>query len=348
LAGRDAAVADLLDQFVCVRLVQANGADLALFQFDYLLTMATVFLNADGTVYGRYGSVSAGRKYDQVTLAGFAKALEAALEIHKGYPANKDALRGKKGPAPRFPRPEGYPMLKGYPAKVDTTNAGKAETSCLHCHEIEKAEFKIYRAARQPIPEETLWRFPTPEVVGLSLDPDQRATVKAVAAGSPAEKAGFKAGDEIAALDGQPLVSIADVVWILQQAKDGASLKAEVRRGGAAQTLTLALPKGWRRKGALDHRAGPWVYRPISDAQDLDAAERKKLGLADSAIAILITWPDFGLLKGDVIVEVDGRRSGLTLNEFLAYVGQKKMPGDKIDVAVLRGGKPIKLQLTAR
>src|SRR6266404_5436155 len=62
-AGIDSAVlleeselAPLLNQFVCVRIIDANALDLKLFQFDYDLSFSTLFFNADGTVYGRYGS----------------------------------------------------------------------------------------------------------------------------------------------------------------------------------------------------------------------------------------------------------------------------------------------------
>lgn len=331
-------------------MVAANGIDLSLFQFEYNLTWAAMFLNADGTIYGRYGGLSRQDREGLMSLAGFGKALEAVLELHKAYPGNKAALAGKKGPAPRFPTPEGYPDLKGFARPIDTSTEGKAETSCLHCHFIEKSEFKMHRAARQPIPDDKLWAHPRPEVVGLTLDLDERAAVKSVAAGSPAAKAGFQAGDEIVTFDGQPIVSIADVQWVLHRAKETASLKAEVRRGGASRMLSLSLSPGWRRKGlgGVGHAAGTWVFRPISDAEDLNLDERKKLGLNPPAIAILIKWKDFGLEVGDIIVEVDGRRNGLTLDEFLAYVAQKKMPGDKIAVAALRGGKEIKLQLTCR
>ena len=54
----DPKVAALMDKFVCVRLVQANAMDLALFQFDYDLTFVVFFMNADKTIYGRYGSRS--------------------------------------------------------------------------------------------------------------------------------------------------------------------------------------------------------------------------------------------------------------------------------------------------
>jgi len=328
-------------------MVQANGIDLSLFQFDYGMTWAVVFLNADGTIYGRYGT----RDYRDeqsakplVALSGFRQALQAALEIHKGYPANKESLKAKRGPAPRFPKPDGYPSLRQFAAPIQTTSADTAETSCLHCHQIEQADYKIYRLARQPIPDDKLWAYPLPDVAGIVLDPAERARVKEVLPNTPGAKAGFKAGDDLVSLDGQPLVSIADVQWVLHQAKDPATVKAEVSRGGSKQSLTLSLPAGWRRKGAVKGH-GSWVYRPISDARDLPADQRKKLGLADSAVAIEILWADHGLQKGDVIIEADGRRSGMTLTDFLAYTAQKKMTGDKVAVTVLRGGKELKIQL---
>ena len=53
---KEPVLSPLLDQFVCVRLINANAIDLARFQFDYDLSFSTLFFNADGTVYGRYGS----------------------------------------------------------------------------------------------------------------------------------------------------------------------------------------------------------------------------------------------------------------------------------------------------
>ena len=47
---------ELLKQFVCVRAVQMWGLDLDKYQFDGFMTWAVFFLNADGTIYGRYGS----------------------------------------------------------------------------------------------------------------------------------------------------------------------------------------------------------------------------------------------------------------------------------------------------
>src|SRR5206468_10131232 len=103
-----------MDQFVCVRLVQANAMDLSLFQFDYDLTFAVFFMNADKTIYGRFGTRSERKDATKdISMEGFRKALAAALELHKKYPANKASLSGKQSPPPRFKVPEEYPSLRG-------------------------------------------------------------------------------------------------------------------------------------------------------------------------------------------------------------------------------------------
>ena len=105
-----------MDKFVCVRLVQANALDLALFQFDYDLTFAVFFLNADKTIYGRFGSRSDRKDAAKdISLDGFRKALTAALDLHKHYPANKASLAGKQPRSSRFKTPEDFPSLTGKP-----------------------------------------------------------------------------------------------------------------------------------------------------------------------------------------------------------------------------------------
>src|SRR5256885_16927291 len=99
-------------KFVCVRLVQANDLDLTLFQFDYDLTFAAFFMNADRTIYGRYGSRSEQKNADKdISLEGFRKALVAALKLHEGYPANKAALHGKQPTPTRYKVPEEFSTL---------------------------------------------------------------------------------------------------------------------------------------------------------------------------------------------------------------------------------------------
>src|SRR5437868_8978789 len=77
-----------------------------------------------------------------------------------------------------------------------------------------------------------------------------------------AEKGGFRAGDAIQSLAGQPPLSIGDVQWVLQQVPaSGGSVKALVKRGGKITEVTLGLPEGWRNLDDIAWRASSWELR---------------------------------------------------------------------------------------
>jgi membrane-associated protease RseP (regulator of RpoE activity) len=361
VAGRqDAELAQLLEKFVCVRVVQGWGLDLSLFQFDYELTWAVFFMNADRTIYGRYGTRSDHKDTSKdISLEGLKKAMEGALEIHKGYPGNKKELAGKTGPKPAFPTPESIPELRGKPniKPADGTRGG-----CVHCHQAGDAEVWSMRNARQPLADKLLWPYPMPDRLGLSMDPKERATVAAVAAGSPAEKGGFKVGDRILKLEAQPILSTADVQWVLHNAKDPGTVKAEVERGGQKAQATLALAAGWRQKEDFTWRVITWGMRHkllgTEPLEAVSAGEKRNLGLADGAMALRVKGfpPDWvkekntqaqqKLKQGDVIITVDGKNTLQTEGDLLGYLMQKKSPGQPVDLTVVRGGKPQKVQLT--
>lgn len=353
LARNHPTLANLLEKFVCVRVVQANGMDMTLFQFDYDLTWAVMFLNADRAIYGRYGTRAGQELNKEISIEGLKKAMAGALELHKNYPGNKESLAGRTGPAPQVKVPEDYPMLRkvGYTARVNPRNpTGGNPGACLHCHQINNNIYRSYRGARKPIPDAALWTYPMPNVLGLALDVNERAKVKAVAPGSPADTDGFKVGDEMVSLDGQPLLSIADVQWVLHQSKkESDKLKAEVKRGGKLQLLTLTLGKAWRKKGDFSWRACNGIISPLPEgSHDLTTEAKDELGLPATAIAIQVIWTNRGFEKGDVIVEVDGQRSGMTTSDLLALSVQTKKPRDKIALTVLRAGQEHKMQVEAR
>ena len=250
LVNQDQRVRPLLEKFVRCRVVSTNGLDLSQFQFDPDQSFAGFLLNADGTIYGRYGTRSH-RTYwsDDVSIDGLARALEGALALHKEYPRNKAVLAGKRGPAPEFSAPEKYPTLKER-FTSSLNYSGEVAKSCIHCHQIGDAQKQLDRRRGGPMPERTLFPFPHPKAIGLILDPKERATVLRVEADTPASRAGFRAGDTILTLAGQPLLSIADVQWVLHRADPaGTDVKAAVQRDGNRVELTLTLPPGWRHRG---------------------------------------------------------------------------------------------------
>jgi len=110
LVETDPKLRPLLEKFVRVRIISANNLDLSLFQFDTDQSFAVFLLNADGAIYGRYGTRSDHSYWaDDVSIEGLGKALEGALALHAAYPANKAELALKRGPAPDFPGAAGIP-----------------------------------------------------------------------------------------------------------------------------------------------------------------------------------------------------------------------------------------------
>lgn len=346
---------DLLDQFVCVRVVQMWGVDLDLFQFDGHLTWAVFFMNADRAIYGRYGSRSSPDAAQDVSIEGFKKAMEGALELHKAYPADRRALAGKTGATRAWKTAEALPAWAGRFKAGDTSRRG-----CVHCHFVDDGWVKSAWMTRHAVPDTLLWSYPMPDALGLSLDPRERATVKGVAAGSAAEKAGFRIGDRIRSLDGQPLLSIADVQWALHVAQEPGTLDADVERGGQAVAVRLPLAPGWRRARAFAWRDTTYAIRPGIFCEPVPPDERKRLSLAEGAPALRVKechveWGALlgkkidaraaGLAKGDVITGVDGQGVPPTESDFIAYVWQRKKPGESVELTVLRGGTPQTVRL---
>jgi hypothetical protein len=342
-------MAELLDKFVCVRIVQAHGLDLATFQFDTDLTWAVFFLNADKVVYGRYGHRGRQKEpHKDVSIEAFKKAARAALELHEGYPKNKKELAGKTGASPEWRLPELIPDLKTRP-EIKASD-GK---NCVRCHTVHEGELWSMRAPKQTLPDRMIWPYPMPEAVGLTLDPKEMASVTSVEADTPAEKAGFKAGDRIARLDGQPILSIADVQWVLNNVRDGVPVKveAEVERDGKNTELTMTLPPAWRQKSdpTWRHNFPDLKHRLIGvdtfEAIALDVRKEhnlppagmalrvKKLGGGGEGRNTSFTWK-----TGDVLINVDGKNTFDAEHELIAHL-LRKNPAQKVDFTIIRDGR---------
>jgi hypothetical protein len=355
----DPLVQELMQKFVCVRIVQANGLDLSLFGHDYDLSFAAYFLNPDKTIYGRFGSRSEHKNAEhEISLEGFRKAMLAALDLHKNFDRNRASLQGKRGGVPQFTVPEEFPSLKTK-YKATLNYEGKVAGTCIHCHQVREAERLVFRSAGQPIPEQVLYPWPMPDVTGFSLDPTEKAKVKNVAARSAADKSGLRAGDEIVLFEGQPIISLADVQWVLHNAASPATLKVEVDRDGKRVPLMLELEKDWRRKSDISWRATSWDLRRMFTGglvlKDSSADERKDLHLADSDLALRVDYvgqygehgvgKKAGFQKNDVWVSVDGKAGHMTESDLFGYLAGNRMPGSRIPVTVVRTGNKVELEL---
>ena len=343
----------LLDKFVCVRIVQMHGVDLNRFEFDGGLTWAIFFMNHDGTIYGRYGSRSGRGKVSEreISLGGFKKSLRGAMALHTRYAKDKEGvgkeLAGKvaKTKSP-WQKPELIPSLKQN-ARLNRPFMGEAgrHGGCIHCHMVPTNEVLSLRAAKKPIPDKKFWPYPMPDEVGFRMDPGEMATVQNVDEETAAAEAGFKKGDRILRLAGQPILSTADIQWVLHNAGDPAKLPVEVRRKGQLRQLELSLKKGWRRE------LGDWRFINIGLQNQLmgfscrpTAGQRDELELKVQRVNQR-RRPRLRLKQGDLIVSVDGKTEPMTLGAFTAYVFQKKRNGSRLKLTVLRRGRELKMQV---
>jgi hypothetical protein len=350
VARGDPVIRDLMDEFVCVRIVQANRMDLSHFQFDFDQSFAIFLMNPDLTIYGRFGTRSQRPEGEDISLKGLRKAMAEALRIHRNLPTIKQSLAGKQVKPSRFRTPRDYPILsERYRPELDY--AGNVARSCIHCHQIRDAERRLCRSTAQLVPDDVLFPYPDPEVLGLRMNPDELAKVTRVTAGSSAFHDGFKPGDEIIYLEGQPLVSVADIQWVLQNAPTTGLLRAKVRRDGKIIDRTVTLKEGWRR-GNISWRTTTWELRRLGlggmKLESVDEEEIRQASLALDQMALrVIHVGEFGehavakragFQKGDIIVSFDGQASSMTESQLLAYALQRKRPGDAVSVTVVRDG----------
>jgi serine protease Do len=363
-AGIDASVLTepsmepLLDQFVCVRVINANALDLSLFQFDYDLSFSSIIFNGDGTVYGRYGSWTHQTNSLDKDTEGLKKALEQAIAIHLLYPDNKQLLKGKQGVAMPVKDPLALPELAGK-YKLELDWQGKIVQSCVHCHQVGDAMRAYYRAEKKSIPREWIYPMPPPETIGMTLDPSQIAHVQSVTKGSIADRSGIKPGDDFIDMDRQPLISVADVAWVLHHAPESGLLPVRLTRNGKVKSLNIELPADWRTHSVISRRVGTWEMRAMATGglllEDLTDEARDQKQIPKSKMALLVKHAGeygkhaaakkAGFQKDDVLVELDGTSERLTEGELIGRLLEKHSPGEKVPATVLRNGSQLKLEL---
>ena len=310
------------------------------------MSFAAFFMHADGTILGRYGSRNSKpvEAENLISMEGLRESLSGALALHQKYPANKAALAGKQSVPVKYKVPEDYPHLAKFKPELDYK--GQVAKSCVHCHQIRDAERRVYREASRPIPEKVLFPYPLPDIFGLSVDKNTRGTVSAVEAGSGAETAGIKKGDEILTLSSQPILSLADIQWVLHNAPAVTELAFTLRRDGDIIAASVVLEEGWRSRSDISWRTSTWSLRrmafggmvlesdPSSRTMSLNAKHVGQYG--EHAIA-----KRAGLKKGDRIVSVDGLTGPMTETQILRHILTNTKPGDTIPFSAVRNGRKL-------
>ncbi len=320
-----------------------RGVDLDLFDFDYDLTWMGFFLDANGTIHGRYGGRDAASAESRVSLRGLRYALEAALERHR-QARLRCTQTGEGEEKEKQPRTvERYPAVRRLP-----------ERACIHCHQV----YDLRRESLQAKGKwrlDDLWVYPLPENIGLTLECDRGDFVSRVAADSPAHRIGVRAGDRLREVNGESISSFADLQYVLHRAPAKGTLALSWLHGEKTRKEELTLAEGWK-KTDLSWR---WSLRGVDPppwvrGDDLTDTEKKKMGLGPRQLAFrqgpFVSEParQAGIRQNDIVVGVDGKKLELSERQFGAYIRLNYRVGDRVTYNILREGKRVDIPLLLR
>jgi PDZ domain len=338
--------ARLSEKFVLLRMSHMRGVNIGLFTFDYNENWQGLFLDADGRIYARYGSVDPDTRASHNTVDGLLQTMEAVLALHEKEP--KPAYT-----PPSAYRPEEIPAMPAY-----------ARNTCIECHMVQTGlNAQVQEDNR--FSRDSLWVYPPPDNLGIKLDHKRGNVIREIVADTFAAKAGLKAGDVVVKVNEGVVLSAADFRFILNKVEAKSKLRVEVERDGKPLAVVLDLEGDWRRISPVRQRSFQNYIRTKTDFpqwifHSLKPAEKEGLGIAKENLAIRLlahkntsvkggslkgAFEDAGFRDNDILIAFDGDRKDHypRMPQYYLYIEHKS--GDRVEILYLRDGKELKTTL---
>lgn len=326
-------IRDAAEKYVRLRLSNMRGLDLNVFDFDYDLTWAALFITSEGKVLGRFGGRDGESANKYRTLLGLRHALEQGLQTYHEQ-------RKEKQTKPLPPR------------RAENYEVGQklSPRSCIHCHhvhEFQRAE-AMEKGTWHPRQE---YRYPDPRSLGLEMDAEQGNRLIAVKDGMALLK-----GDVLLSIDDKRVHSYADIVTALDRAPESGSLSLRIARGAKQSKAELSLEPGWKTKTDISWR---WSLKtlepePPVSGEDLSLPERRLLGIASEKLAmrqgpfLSQRARQAGVQIGDVIVGVDGSMPLMTARQFDVHFRLFLRDRKEVELNLLRGKEKVRVLVKVR
>jgi serine protease Do len=175
----------------------------------------------------------------------------------------------------------------------------------------------------------------------LGLPSTSGALVMSVSPGSSADKADIKVQDVILAYNGHPIDQTSDLPLLVGNTKPGTTAEVKLFREGKTLTVPLTvgeLPRDKSTLASLTTESGKNQNRLGISVEDLNAEQRKQLGVKDQGVVITDlngAARRSALQPGDVVLMVN-RKQVRTAQEFDNAVKDVK-EGDSAMLLVKRG-----------
>lgn len=180
-------------------------------------------------------------------------------------------------------------------------------------------------------------------------------TVAAVAAGSPAEKAGIAPGDILVSLDGLPIYSAARLQWLVSQQKQGKTLSLRIHREGSPVA----------ESADIDVTLEPATSAPRGTASGGEESGQAWLGVRMQPMTQGLRTaygvpPDQGVLVTDVISDSPAARAGVRAGDVIIRIDRKTIrstrdvhrtvdffdPGETAQIGIVRDKEQRQLSAT--
>lgn len=144
----------------------------------------------------------------------------------------------------------------------------------------------------------------------FKLERPQGALVSKVEPGSPAEKAGLKAGDVVQSLDGEPIVVSSELSSRIGQATPGTEVEMGVWREGKSRTVTAKLgnAKDTQVASAAERGSAAQGGKLGLSLRPLQPQEQRQAGTEGGLLVEDASGPaaNAGVQPGDVLLAING------------------------------------------
>lgn len=332
---------ELMQQYVLVRIMHLAGVDLNLFDYDRHNALYFFMLNADEYIYMRYGGRDTRSATSYLDLDSLELALRQGLEQHELY--NEGQLPEQK----RRPRlvPRDIITLK---------NSVIDQNRCVECHLV--VDYQITEKETAGTLDKRREMYESPDLRRLGIELDVPRGLRVAEANGVAADAGIQAGDTLAAINGQAVLTFGDFQYYYNQVdRDATEIEISYNREGKSHTATVLLPKEWWWTD-LSHRY--WSVDPLVffEAERLSPKEKDELGLPRESFASRVTEVGIDALlegaheleEGDLILSVKGVQIDPHTQDVITHIKLRHEAGSMMNLQILRGGKPMEMSLQTK
>lgn len=181
----------------------------------------------------------------------------------------------------------------------------------------------------------------------FGLDRPRGALIAQVQPGSPADKAGLKAGDVILAFDGRAIDDTAQLPARVGATEIGKRTEVQVLREGKERTLAVTIQALPDESAQAAEPAAAEAFGPLGlQVQPLDAAKRQELGVGHGLLVRSVgegVAARVGVRPGDVLLELGGTKLASAAD--LKQASERMVKGRPVALRLLRDGSPLFLAL---